>query len=297
VTVCLTMIVKNEEHVIEACLASVRHLIDRWVILDTGSTDGTKAAVLRALSGVPGCLESVDWEGFGKTRTKAFARAKGKADYALVLDADETIDAPNGLPSLDGQAYVIWAEPNPQVRFITRRLFRLDLEWSYIGVVHEYPAATTPWEDKVLEGVTIRTTQNGARSKDPEKYLKDAATLERALVDEPDNSRYVYYLAQCLRDGELHERAASRYLQRSAMGPGLNPEEVYCSLLEAGRCFGRLGRIAECERALVAARQEAPHRPEAMASLAELYSALARATPPSGTMNVETHHFNPPRDS
>jgi len=41
-TICLCMIVKNEAAVIERCLASVRPLIDTWVISDTGSTDGTQ---------------------------------------------------------------------------------------------------------------------------------------------------------------------------------------------------------------------------------------------------------------
>ncbi|MGW8788902.1 glycosyltransferase, partial [Heyndrickxia sporothermodurans] len=41
-TICLSMIVKNEASVIRRCLDSVRPLIDTWVIIDTGSTDGTQ---------------------------------------------------------------------------------------------------------------------------------------------------------------------------------------------------------------------------------------------------------------
>ena len=37
-TINLCMIVKNEAHVIERCLASVLPLIDKWSIVDTGST-------------------------------------------------------------------------------------------------------------------------------------------------------------------------------------------------------------------------------------------------------------------
>jgi len=35
---CLNMIVKNEEHVIERCLLNVKHLIDAVAIVDTGSS-------------------------------------------------------------------------------------------------------------------------------------------------------------------------------------------------------------------------------------------------------------------
>jgi len=39
------MIVKNEGLVIEKCLGSLKHLIDYWVIVDTGSTDGTQRSL------------------------------------------------------------------------------------------------------------------------------------------------------------------------------------------------------------------------------------------------------------
>ena len=41
-TICLTMIVKNESKVIRKCIDSVRDYINYWVIVDTGSTDGTQ---------------------------------------------------------------------------------------------------------------------------------------------------------------------------------------------------------------------------------------------------------------
>lgn len=287
------MIVKNEAHVLGACLASARPLIDRWVIVDTGSTDNTMGVALEALKGVPGEFVSHEWKGFADARNRAQSLAVGKADYGLALDADETIEAPNGFGDLTADAYVVWARPNVHAQFITRRLLRLDLGWEFKGVLHEYQTAPRVWEDKMLEGVTIRTTQNGARSKNPAKYRDDAKVLERALLEEPNNSRYVYYLAQSLRDGGDFELAAARYLQRTGMGPGLNHEEIYCSWLEAGRCFGRLGRLDECEAALLKARQVSPARPEAVASLSLLYGIAAKHMPPTGTMNVETYHYKP----
>jgi glycosyltransferase involved in cell wall biosynthesis len=40
-TISLCMIVKNESHVIERCLNSVKPLLDYVLIVDTGSTDNT----------------------------------------------------------------------------------------------------------------------------------------------------------------------------------------------------------------------------------------------------------------
>ena len=42
VTFSLCMIVKNEEAVLDRCLSSIADLMDEIIIVDTGSTDGTK---------------------------------------------------------------------------------------------------------------------------------------------------------------------------------------------------------------------------------------------------------------
>ena len=41
-TLGLSMIVKNESHVILRVLTSISPIIDYWAIVDTGSTDGTQ---------------------------------------------------------------------------------------------------------------------------------------------------------------------------------------------------------------------------------------------------------------
>ncbi|WP_338400139.1 glycosyltransferase [Streptomyces graminilatus] len=90
-TLCLCMIVKNEAQVIERCLSSVRHLIDHWVISDTGSTDGTQELIRKTLDGIPGELHEEPWVDFGHNRTANIQRARGKADYLLTLDADHVM--------------------------------------------------------------------------------------------------------------------------------------------------------------------------------------------------------------
>lgn len=296
-TICLTMIVKNEAAVIERCLAAVRDHIDYWVIVDTGSTDDTKALVLDALFGVPGELHSHAWRGFGEARTRAFELAKGKADYALVIDADETVTFAGPRPDLTDDAYAVWAIPNDNAKCATHRIFRLDMNWRYEGVIHEYPVsdAGLPRPDvELIDWLTIdgRHT-DGARSTNPQKYRDDALTIGAALVNDPGNARLVFYLAQSWRDAGDDERAARHYLQRAEMGIGTNPEEIYISLLEAGRALARSQRLFEAEAVLFRARLQSPTRPEAAACLGQLSGFLGRNLPPTGTVAVETCHYRP----
>ena len=95
-TVCLNMIVKNEAKVIARCLASARPFIDAWVIVDTGSSDGTQGLIREALQGVPGELFERPWRNFGANRTEALELARGRADYTLIIDADEVLEASPG---------------------------------------------------------------------------------------------------------------------------------------------------------------------------------------------------------
>jgi tetratricopeptide (TPR) repeat protein len=76
----------------------------------------------------------------------------------------------------------------------------------------------------------VRT--DGARSKNPNKFLDDAQLLEKALVDEPNNTRYVFYLAQSYRDAQEYESALKYYQKRVSMGGW--DQEIYWSLLQTG---------------------------------------------------------------
>ena len=90
----LSMIVRNEEARLAACLASVKGLADELVVVDTGSTDGTIAVAEAAGARV----ERIEWPGdFAPARNRAMDFLSG--DWVLVLDADEQL-RPEVIPSL-----------------------------------------------------------------------------------------------------------------------------------------------------------------------------------------------------
>ena len=80
------MIVKNEEHFLPNCLASVIGVVDEIVVLDTGSTDRTCEIAISAGAR----LEHFEWcDDFAAARNAAVSYATG--DWVLVLDADEVL--------------------------------------------------------------------------------------------------------------------------------------------------------------------------------------------------------------
>ena len=102
-SITLCMVVKNESLLIQRAIASVESIVDETIVVDTGSTDGTrklaKAAGARVLR--------YEWDGsLGRARNLYVENAT--SDWILVLDGDETIARKDlaGLRSLAGQSAV-----------------------------------------------------------------------------------------------------------------------------------------------------------------------------------------------
>lgn len=239
-TICLNMIVKNEAPVIRRCLDSVRPVIDYWVIVDTGSTDDTQRIIREHMKDVPGELHERPWQDFAHNRSEALALARGRGDYVLVIDADEVLEISQGfeLPPLVADSY------NIQVlyggcSYLRRQLVRNSLPWRYEGVLHEYITCEQARTEQFLPGLQTVPHHDGARARDASTYRRDALVLEKALLDEPQNTRYVFYLAQSYRDAGDNELALRRYRQRAEMGGW--PEEVWYSLYQVAQIRERMG--------------------------------------------------------
>lgn len=221
-TLCLVMIVKNEAHCIERCLASVLPIITHWCIVDTGSTDGTQDKIRAFLKDVPGELYERPWKNFAHNRTESIQLSKSLgADYGLIIDADDTLQIPADytLPALEANSYRLKIEYGITA-YYRPHLFKMDLPFTYESVIHEYLACgdINLQGDPILENVIYKCFPEGSRSTDPRKFLKDAETLREAIRTDPKHAaRYTFYLAQSLRDAGKTEKALQMYERRSRM--------------------------------------------------------------------------------
>ncbi|HOX72571.1 MAG TPA: glycosyltransferase family 2 protein [Dokdonella sp.] len=296
--ICLSMIVRDEAAVIERCLRSVRPFIDCWAISDTGSNDGTQQIVRRELAGLPGELIERPWIDFAHNRNEALELAARHGDYALVIDADEVLVADEGFewPVLDAPGYLL-----ELVFGVTRyrrvAMPRLDCGWQWRGVLHEALVSPQAAQARLLPGLRIHVHTDGARSQRPlaEKFAADAEVLRQALIVEPDNARYAFYLAQSLRDANRIVEALAAYRQRIAMGGW--DEEVYQSMLQVALLSER-SACAEAEilAAYLHAFDYRPSRAEAPCelarycrlreryALARTFAGIAATLPPSNDL-------------
>jgi tetratricopeptide (TPR) repeat protein len=84
------MIVRDEEANLPACLSSVADLVDEIVIVDTGSTDGTRAVA----QSFGARVFDFPWrDDFAAARNEAIEHARG--DWIFWLDADDRLDDEN----------------------------------------------------------------------------------------------------------------------------------------------------------------------------------------------------------
>lgn len=287
-TITLCMIVKDEAHVIERCLASVLPVIDYWVIVDTGSTDGTQQKIKDFFdrNGIDGELHEIPWKDFGYNRSEALRLAQATdTDYALMIDADEILVFDQGFDpiafknNLTADLYNVFAQFG-QTRYHRPQLTSNKKKFYYRGILHEYVDCHDPIATRdFARGFMNTPIQDGARSSDPKKYEKDAVRFEEALasgtVEEKDFHRYHFYLAQSYRDSAQWEKSLEAYLKRADLG-GWN-EEVFYSLYQAGRIMEILEKpVDNIIQVYFRAYQIAPWRAESLWAAARLCRAFSR---------------------
>lgn len=93
-TVSICTIVKNEQSQIHGFLENIEDFADEIIIVDTGSSDGTKEIIQNYISTDFSKTKLFDYqsvEGFHYGLAKNFSIQNATKDYVIVLDADERL--------------------------------------------------------------------------------------------------------------------------------------------------------------------------------------------------------------
>jgi glycosyltransferase involved in cell wall biosynthesis len=287
----LCMIVKNEVHTLAKTLESAKSAIDRYCILDTGSTDGTQALIRETLSGVSGELHEEPFVDFSTSRNRVLDLAGDASEFILSLDADDVLvggarlkEYLTSVRSLEGAGYALKLMVSNS-HFTTVRLFRASARWRYVGAVHELllppGEGSYPGNMREIEGAHIDHFPDAVGGqKTQARWERDAKLLRGELERDPKNTRACFYLARTLMDIGTLEGMRMKNLEafpiferRWKMGGGFT-EEIFCSKLYAARCARRAGLPwNSCVAFWLAAHECDPRRIEPLADLASEYSS------------------------
>jgi len=251
-TVCLNMIVKNESHVIEKTFDNLSKYItfDYWVISDTGSTDGTQEIIKNyfAKKGIPGELVHHEWQDFGYNRTMSLRAGYNKTDYIFIFDADDSIHGDFKLPQKwDVDSYLL--KFGDTMTYYRPQLVNNRKKWKYEGVLHEYIVC-----EETAIGQTyhdgnyyVDSGKTGDRSRDPQKYHKDAQILKAAYYADKEkngglSNRYAFYCAQSFKDSNQIDDAIEWYTLVADTLPNWVQERYY-SCVMLGQLYERKGNF------------------------------------------------------
>jgi glycosyltransferase involved in cell wall biosynthesis len=273
--VVLILMIRNESKIIQRCLKSVEGVVDAFCVHDTGSTDNTCDLVREFLVGRSGCLSTSEWKDFGHNRTLSFQNAQTyvrdtlkwdlEKTYGLLLDADMVFN-PGTLRTqgLTEKGYTV-LQMNGTLEYPNCRLIRMDHAWVCRGVTHEYwDGPTTPLSKAVC---WIDDRNDGGCKSD--KFERDARLLEEGLEKEPDNVRYMFYLAQTYHCIGRDKDAIQMYKKRFRAG-GWDEERWY-SLYMIGQSYHKLKEIAKFEKYMNLAYEFRPSRAEPLHKLAKYF--------------------------
>ena len=268
----LCIMVKNGGDLFEKVLTENLPIIDKWTILDTGSTDNTIEIINKVLVGKKkGNLYQEPFINFRESRNRCLDLAGKSCKFNLMLDDTYIIkgnlrnflNLVRGDQFADSYSLLIRSD---DVEYYSNRVTKSKNKLRYIYTMHE----VIQKDDNVNVVIPIdqsyifdeRAEYMNDRTMGRKDY--DLKCLFEMLEEDPDNSRHVYYVAQTYNLLEKHDLAAEYFYKRAFHPNEGFFQEKYDALFEMTRIYNfKLNKPwDECEKYYRLLMEWEPERPE-----------------------------------
>lgn len=276
-TLCLNMIVKNESKIITRLFNSVLPIIDSYCICDTGSTDNTCEIITNYFKekNIPGKIVLEPFKNFCHNRTFALHQCVGMSDYVLLLDADMILDINNfDKTALKLSDSFTVLQGNDSFYYQNMRIVKNNGLYKYVGVTHEY--IDTPQNNTTCnirkDQLFIRDIGDGGAKSD--KFERDIKLLKQGLIDEPNNPRYYFYLANSYHDSGKYWEAIDNYKKRIKVGGW--DQEVWFSYYRIGLCYKYLNNFDKAIFSWLEGNEVLPERLEGIYEIIKYYRETSK---------------------
>lgn len=246
----LASMVKNEVDTIHRTINSTANYVDKFIFLDTGSTDGTQDKIreLAALHNKPLILKEFPFIDFSTNKNILLDTCLDETIYALILDAnDELVDGEKLRKfcennKSDDTCYSLMYNFNNCSYFPATRLIKPGYKWKFAGSVHEIPLNKNDFTRQTLDNIWLKQIKDNPKDiqKSNNRYKTDVKLLLKDLKKNPSDARTVFYIGQSYECCGDHQNAFKYYERRIDMIGYI--EEKYMSYYRCARMTQEMGQ-------------------------------------------------------
>lgn len=219
----LCVMVKNGGDLFREMLSENINIVDKWTILDTGSTDDTIKNIKEICVGKkPGNLYEEPFINFRDSRNRCLELAGNSCKFKIMLDDTYIIkgDLRNFLERVRGDQNADSYSINilsRELRYLSNRITKSELNLRYMYTMHEIiqdynnmnvglPFYCSWIDDKVDDFMNNRSNT---------RLEYDLKCLQDMVEETPDEPRHIYYIAQTYKNMKRYEEAAEYYFKRA----------------------------------------------------------------------------------